>query len=503
MALFRLFFRLVPLFFLATALVAAQETARVTLLLVNDVYQYAPVDRGARGGLGRVLTLKKRIQAESPDTLFLLAGDTISPSVESLKYKGAQMIDAWNAVGLDYAVFGNHEFDFGPQVLLERMNESKFVWLNANVVNHQTGATFGATPPFVVRDIGGVKIGLLGIVLPDTKTTSKPGAENDFLSPCETAAKYVPLMQSQGAGVIVALTHLSMRGDKELARCAPAIDLILGGHEHTLLQSLSGRAPIFKMTSDARELGQFDLYVNRATGRLENMDWKVIPVTAETPEDPAFVAAMSKYQAYMRELAQRVGRTTTDIDARSAAGRQRETNAGSFIADAFRAAVKSDAAILNGGSIRADDIIPAGPLTRRDVLALLPYPDPVLKLQVTGATLRAALEHGLKRAAPTAEPGEFPQVSGLRYVYNAAAAPGARLVSITINGKPLDDAKTYTLAAGKFIAEGGDGYAMLKDAPRLVAAEQSPKAPDILHKTITAAGNKGIAPRADGRIQKQ
>jgi 5'-nucleotidase len=310
-------------------------------------------------------------------------------------------------------------------------------------------------------------------------------------------------MQSQSAGVIVALTHLSMREDKELARCAPAIDLILGGHEHTLLQSLSGRAPIFKMTSDARELGQFDLYVNRATGRLENMDWKVIPVTAETPEDPAFVAAMSKYQAYMRELAQRVGRTTTDIDARSAAGRQRETNAGSFIADAFRAAVKSDAAILNGGSIRADDIIPAGPLTRRDVLALLPYPDPVLKLQVTGATLRAALEHGLKRAAPTAEPGEFPQVSGLRYVYNAAAAPGARLVSITINGKPLDDAKTYTLAAGKFIAEGGDGYAMLKDAPRLVAAEQSPKAPDILHKTITAAGNKGIAPRADGRIQKQ
>jgi 5'-nucleotidase len=257
------------------------------------------------------------------------------------------------------------------------------------------------------------------------------------------------------------------------------------------------------MTADGRELGQFDLCINKTTGRLESMDWKVIPVTADTPEDPAFVAAMGKYQAYLRELSRRVGRAAKDLDARSAAGRQRETNVGSFIADAFRAAVKADAAILNGGTIRADDIIPAGPLTRRDVLALLPYPDPVMKLQVTGTTIRAALEHGLKRAAPVAEPGEFPQVSGIRYVYNGNAAPGSRLVSVTVNGKPLDDAKTYTLAAGKFIAEGGDGYAMLKDATRLVNAEQGKPAPEILQAAIAAAGAKGIAPNTDGRIQRQ
>ena len=115
---------------------AQEECAtRITLLQVNDVYQFAPVDRGTRGGIGRVLTLKKQIQKESPNTLFLFSGDTISPSVESITYKGAQMIEAWNTVGLDYATFGNHEFDFGPEVLQERIKESRFGWVAANVVD--------------------------------------------------------------------------------------------------------------------------------------------------------------------------------------------------------------------------------------------------------------------------------------------------------------------------------------------------------------------------------
>src|SRR6185312_17102718 len=107
--------------FLTTA--SPQQTdcnVRVTLLQVNDVYQFAPVDQSATGGLARVLTLRKNIQKESPNTLFLLAGDTISPSVESITYKGAQMIDAWNLAQLDYSTLGNHEFDFGPDLLRQR-----------------------------------------------------------------------------------------------------------------------------------------------------------------------------------------------------------------------------------------------------------------------------------------------------------------------------------------------------------------------------------------------
>src|ERR1700687_1317604 len=144
---------------------------RVTLLQVNDVYQFAPVDGGTRGGLARVLTLRKEIMSESPHALYLLAGDTISPSVESNTYQGRQMIDAWNASGLDYATFGNHEFDFGPDVLRERMGESHFKWLAANVIDKRTGKTFADTPEFVVREFEGVKIAIFGIVLQETLLT--------------------------------------------------------------------------------------------------------------------------------------------------------------------------------------------------------------------------------------------------------------------------------------------------------------------------------------------
>ncbi|HYP50458.1 MAG TPA: metallophosphoesterase, partial [Pyrinomonadaceae bacterium] len=138
---------------------ACDAPTRVTLLHVNDVYQFVPVEGGARGGLARLLTLKKQAVKENPNTLFLMGGDTISPSVESITYKGSQMIDAWNTVGIDYAVLGNHEFDFGPDTLRQRMSESKFVWLGANVLDKTTGKTFADTPPFVIREMGGVKIG--------------------------------------------------------------------------------------------------------------------------------------------------------------------------------------------------------------------------------------------------------------------------------------------------------------------------------------------------------
>src|SRR6185312_13555118 len=147
---------------LSTAQQNTDCNIRVTLLQVNDVYQFTPVDQGTRGGIGRVLTLRKSIQKENPNTLFLLAGDTISPSAESITYKGAQMIEAWNTAGLDYATFGNHEFDFGPEVLRERMKESRFPWIAANVIDKKTGKPFGAAESFVIREIDGVKIGIFG-----------------------------------------------------------------------------------------------------------------------------------------------------------------------------------------------------------------------------------------------------------------------------------------------------------------------------------------------------
>src|SRR5712691_1138170 len=484
---------------LATAQTQRECNVRVTLLQLNDVYQFAPVDGGTRGGLARVLTLRKQIMSESPHALFLLAGDTISPSVESNTYQGKQMIDAWNSSGLDYATFGNHEFDFGPDVLRARMSESHFKWLAANVIDKKTGRTFGDTSEFVIREFDGVKVGILGIVLPDTLQTSRPGPDVDILDPCATAARVIPKIRAEGAQVIVALTHLSMAEDKQLARCS-GVDVIIGGHEHTLLESMSGHAPIFKMDADARELGRIDLNISKSTGKLESIDWQIIPVTDKVKDDPAFASLDRKYGALLKSLEVPVGRTEVDLDVRSADVRMQETNMADFVADAFRQATQADVALVNGGSIRADAIIKPGILTKRDVLSILPFNNRVVKLQVTGAVVRAALEHGVATAAEEVQPGRFPQVSGLRYAFDTSRKPGARLTSLTVNGKPLDDRQTYTLATTAYLAvERGDGYDML-GSTFLIRPEQAQIESDILLRAITSV--RAISPKKDGRITR-
>lgn len=478
----------------------ADCTVRVTLLQVNDVYQFAPVDQGARGGLARLLTIKKAIQNDSPNTLFLLSGDTISPSVESITYKGAQMVDAWNTAQLDYSTFGNHEFDFGPDVLRQRIRESKFKWLAANVIDKKTGKPFGDAEAYVVREFDGVKVAIFGLTLEETKITSRPGPDVDFLNPCETARKVVDEIHARGIKTVVALTHLSMGEDKEVARCA-GVDVIIGGHEHTLLESSSGGAPIFKMTADARELGQIDLNISKSTGAVESIDWKIIPVTNKIPDDPEFATINRKYGSLIKELSRVVGRTSVDLDARSAVGRTQETNVGDFIADTFRAATGAEIGLMNGGSIRADEITKAGALTRRDILSILPFKNKVVKVEVSGATLREILEHGVARSAEDAEPGRFPQVSGIRFTFDGRRPPGSRIVDLSINGKPLDEKKLYTLATSDYIAiDGGDGYAMLKTARVIIPREKGQFDSDILQAAIVA--RNVIAPKTDGRIKR-
>jgi len=488
---------------LAFASVAAQQKfqcdIKVTLLQVNDVYQFVPADQGRSGGLARVLALKKGIQSENPNTLFLMAGDTISPSVESITYKGAQMIEAWNVAGLDYATFGNHEFDFGPAVLIDRIKESRFKWIAANVIDTKTGQPFGGVQPFVIREFGGVKIGIFGLVLPETKNTSRPGDEVEFRDPCETAKRMVSEIHDQGAKVVVALTHLSMREDKQVAKCAK-VDVIIGGHEHTLLESAAGGALIFKMTSDARELGRIDLNIS-LDGTLDSIDWKVIPVTNETKEDPAFASVYRKYSTGLTQLARPVGRTNVRLDARSAENRTRETNVGNLITDSWRKFAVADVALMNGGSVRADSTIGPGVLTMRDVLSILPFKNKLIKIEVTGATLLAALEHGVSRSREDSQPGRFPQVSGVTFSFDVSRPAGSRVTDVKVNRRPLELDQKYTLATTTFIAlDGGDGYTMFKGATVILPPDRAPLDSDVLTKEIRRA--RRVAPRVEGRIKR-
>ena len=478
------------------------DTVRVTILHLNDTYQFTPADGGKRGGLARVMTIKKEALKENPNTLMTLGGDTLSPSVETRTYKGAQMIDAWNMVGLDYAALGNHEFDLKTPDLLERMKESKFTWLNANVVDTKTGKLFADTPQFVIRSIGGVKIGLIGLLLPETKETSSMEAHLNVTDFCATARDLVPKMREAGANVIVGITHLFMQQDKKLAGCAD-FDLILGGHEHTLLQSSANGTPIFKMWADAREVGKFDFFIDKKTGKLQSMDWEIIPVTDAIPDAPEFVPVFAKYKDLLEKLAVKVGATAVELDALSHSVRTKETNIGNFIADAYRNAANAEVALVNGGSIRADLTYSPGPLTMRDVLSMLPFNNPIVKVEVSGKLLGDILEHGVARSAEDNEPGRFPQVSGVSFKFDNRKLPGQRVSDIMVRGRPLDEKKTYTLATSDFlVSRGGDGYTMFKDAKVLIPADKAPKDSDVFEQAIRTAPNSTISPRLEGRITR-
>jgi 5'-nucleotidase len=484
---------------------ALGQNIRVTILHVNDVYQFAPVEGGKRGGLARLLTLKKKALAENPNTIFTLGGDTLSPSVETRTYKGAQMIDAWNVVGIDYAVFGNHEFDIKTVDLLARMKESKFTWLGANVIDAKTKKIFAGTPPYVIREIGGVKIGFIGLLLPETKQTSSMEDGLTVTDYCSTAKKLVREMRlRKKVNAVVGLTHLFMAQDKKLATCAD-FDLILGGHEHTLLQSSANGTPIFKMTADAREMGKFNLNFDARTKRLESLDWDIVPVTDAIADAPEFAPVFEKYRGLLEQLAVKVGATSVELDALSQSVRQKETNIGNFVADSYRDAVKADIGFVNGGSIRADLTYQPGPLTKRDVLSILPFNNPIVKVEITGKLLKQILEHGVARSGSGEdnEPGRFPQVSGVRFEFDPSKPAGSRVISISVGGKQVTDAGVYTFATSDFlVSRGGDGYTMLKDGKKLTDAATAPKDSDVFEAAIKNSPNSTISPVVDGRITK-
>ena len=479
----------------------SERKLRITLLQLNDVYQTEPMDKGKSGGLARVATLRKKIMAESPNTLFLLAGDTISPSVASTVFKGEQMIAAWNALGLDYAALGNHEFDFGPDTLLARMKESSFVWLGSNVIDRRTGKPFGGTPPYVIRKFGGVKVGLFGLLTTDTATSSKPGPDVRFANPVLAAKNIVAKLRREGASVIIAVTHLAMSEDKELARRVPQIDVILGGHEHEQMQSQAGRTPIFKWGSDSRSLGRIDLNVSTVTRRVESIDWAGIPITDAVADDPAVIAVNAEYEKRLgAALDQTIGQTSVELDARSITNRTRETNIGNLVADAYRQVAQADVALVNGGAIRANTTIAPGPITKRDAVAALPFGDPIVKIEVSGATLRAALENGLSRIVEEEESGRYPQVSGLNFTFDGRKPAGSRVVEVTINGQPLDEKKNYSLALADYLVNGGDGYSMFSGARYLITPESAQIGFAILTNAIAAAGT--VSPKVEGRSKR-
>jgi 5'-nucleotidase len=468
--------------------------AAVTFLQFNDVYATTPVD-GA-GGLARVATIKQQIAASTGRTpLLVLAGDFLSPSVASSVFKGEQMIAALNAAGVDLATLGNHEFDFGDDLLIQRMHEAHWQWVVSNVVDTRTGRPIGDAAPYLVKTFGTLKIGFIGLCLNTGEISAADLTHTRIDDPVEAAARYVPQLKTEGASIIVAITHLAFATDRALVERFPDIDLIIGGHEHYVITSSENRTLISKAGTDARWLARIDVG-RRPEGTVERF-YELLPVTSAVSDEPKTAAVVADYEKRLgTALDVVVGRTAEPLDAVSVRLRASERNVGNLFADAIRADSGAEIAIMNAGSIRGDRIYPAGPITRRTLLALHPFGNVICKIAVPGRVVLAALNHGV--ATFPAAAGAFPQVSGLRFAIDRSAPEEAKAADVRVDRQPLDLEKIYTLAIPDYMYKGGDGYTMFTGGQVLVTPEAGPLMVGALERYVAA--RREIAPRVEGRI---
>jgi 2',3'-cyclic-nucleotide 2'-phosphodiesterase (5'-nucleotidase family) len=467
----------------------------VRFLSINDVYVADTLASGG-GGLARVATVRKRLADQGP-VVFVLAGDLLSPSLASKYYRGRQMIDALNAAKLDYATFGNHEFDFEADSLLARIAESQFKWISSNCARPD-GTPFPKVLPWDTVRVSGHKVGLFGLTLeggyPSYVRCSNP----------DTAAhRVIETLGSEGADLIVGLTHQTMAADRNLLIQEPKLDLILGGHEHEALDSVvSGRHAV-KADANAETAQFVTLWGGKGSWR-QAVGQVVINNTL--PADTGVARVIARWNDSLQQQlgpSHPVGNTSVWIGPSSGVARQKESVLGDLVTDAMRAGTGADVALLNSGTLRLDHPIKPGPITNHELEAIFPFADQtrVVTFPLTGARLRSLLEHGVSEKVLGT--GGFPQVSGLTFTYDPHRPSGSRVVGDLRrgNGKAVGPRDTVTAAFDVYMAcSGGDGYSVPEAAAACSQKLSAPRAVDLLTQYIgDSLGGRIEAPK-DARV---
>ena len=452
---------------------AAASVVEVTLLHINDVYEITPVEGGRSGGLARVATLLERLEEENPHTLMVLAGDLFSPSaigtaeVDGERLAGRQMVAVLNEVGLDWATFGNHEFDVSEEAFRARLAESEFGWVSGNVTT-PSGEPWPEVEPWTVVTFGEpggpeLRLGLLGSTL--------QSGDPEWVR----VADPIPALTAQAkehrdeVDVLVALTHLALEQDMRVVQTIPEIDLVLGGHEHENWELRRGSefTPIFKADANVRSVYVLRLFFDTATRELEVED-ELVPVTAAIPEDPETAAVVEHwvdlaFDAFRQagfEPEAPVATIPEPLDGRESSVRNRPTNLTDLVAEAMLAAAAAEggaqAAVFNAGSIRIDDVLPPGPLTQYDVIRVLPFGGDVVLVEMKGSLLTKVLDQGLANQGT----GGYLQKTGVQL----AEAGGWQIA-----GAPVDPEATYQVVLTDFLLTGREANLdyLTKDSPDL------------------------------------
>ena len=421
----------------------------LTVLQINDVYEITPVGGGAAGGIARVAGLLAELKEENPNTISVIAGDYLSPSaigtarVDGERLAGRQMVAALNAMGLDVAALGNHEFDVDEETFRARMSESEFAVISGNV--RATGAAFPNVDEHALLTVGPdrIRVGVVSAVLP-----SNPKPYVAYTDPLPALAEDAAEIGAQ-AEIVIGLTHLALEDDVRAAATIEELDIVMGGHEHDNLRAYRGprMTPITKADANARTAYVHDIALDRATGEVD-ITSRLVPIDRSTPEDPAVAAEIDRW-VQMAFDGFRAGGFEPDrvvvtlpeaLDGRESTIRTRPTLLGTLIAEGFRRAAGAEAAVFNGGSVRIDDVIRPGAFSEYDAIRALPFGGEVLAVEMSGALLAQLLTQGDANAGT----GGYLHVAGI-------ATDGDVPM---VGGAPIDPARTYTVATNDFLVSG-------------------------------------------------
>ena len=455
-------------------------TNPLRILLVNDVYVLDTLNDG-RGGLHRVAALRERLAAEGP-TLFVLAGDVLSPSLLSKYFGGRQMVEGFNAAGLDYATFGNHEFELDRDALVQRIAESEFTWLSANCFE-ASGEPFPGVQPWDTVRIGDRLIGIFGTTMQgDYRSYVRCG------DPDSAATASLTALRSAGAGMVLALTHQSADADLALLARHPGIALVLGGHEHEAHTIRVGERHLLKADANSRT-AQFVTVWGDTTGWRQAVS--LVPIDARMPADTAVARITAAWTDSLnaRLGAERiVGTAAVALDARDGPLRREERPIGNLVTDAMRAGTGADVALINAGTLRLDDVIGPGAVTSYQLESMFLFPDDarVVVFPVTGGRLRALLEHGVSEG--NLGSGGFLQVSGVRFRYDPAQPSGSRITGPLTrpDGTPIGADETVRVAFPVYPAcQGGDGFDVPEAAAVCAGWRDQPRTVDLVIRYVT------------------
>lgn len=511
---------LVSALLLTPASAKQPSTVNVQILAVNDFHGNLEPPAGSSGRIGTInaggaeylATHINNLRATNPNTVVVSAGDMIgaSPLLSAL-FHDEPTIEAFNQIGLDFNAVGNHEFDEGSAELLrmayggchpvdgcldgDGFAGANFQYLAANVVRQDNGKTL--FPAYKIRAYEGAKIAFIGMTLKGTPNIVTPSgvAGLTFLDEAATVNAIVPVLKSKGVKTIVVLIH---EGGAQVAPAPyngcegisgaivdivnhfdPEVDVVLSGHTHNAYNCVINNMLVTSAASFGRLVTDVNLTIDKNTDQVVSMSANNLIVTRDVPKDSFITALIAKYNTIVAPLANRIiGSITADINRTpSPAG---ETSLGDLIADGQLLATKpvgfgeAVVAFMNPGGIRADLTFAGstvgegdGNVTYGEMFNVQPFGNSLVTLTITGAQIDTLLEQQFVGCGQPVIGGfqKTLQVSaGFSYAWSLSAPACSKVdpASIKINGVTVDPAASYRVTVNSFLADGGDGFTVLK-----------------------------------------